>query len=159
YITGRQLPDKAVDLLDTAAARVRIEQDAPPAQIAVLKSEQASLDRELGARRRDIDDAAAKDDGRLGELQARIDAINEEIVALEQKLASEKAAIATLHTAYDELRAADEGHRGAKLAAVEAARKAVTDAAGETPLIHAEVDRDSIAQVIADWTGIPVGKM
>ncbi len=159
YITGRQLPDKAVDLLDTAAARVRIEQDAPPPQIAVLKSELASLERERDARRRDIDDAAAKDDGRLAELQTRIDAIGVETAALEQKLASEKEAIAKLHAAYEELRAADENTRTDKLSAVEAARRAVAEIAAETPLVHAEVDRDSIAQVIADWTGIPVGKM
>ncbi|MBC8073849.1 MAG: AAA family ATPase, partial [Deltaproteobacteria bacterium] len=159
YITGRQLPDKAVDLLDTAAARVRIEQDALPAQIAVLRSELASLEREQSARKRDIDDAAAKDDGRLGELQERIDGIGVETKALEDKLAAEKDAIAKLRAAVEELRSADEGNRAERLAAVESARRMVAEVAAETPLVHAEVDRDSIAQVIADWTGIPVGKM
>jgi type VI secretion system protein VasG len=159
YITGRQLPDKAVDLLDTAAARVRIEQDAPPPQIAVLRSELASLEREIAARRRDIDDAAAKDDGRLGELQARIDAIGVETAALEEKLTKEKAAIAALKDALEALRGADDDNRAERVSAVEAARRAVAEVAGETPLVHAEVDRDSIGQVVADWTGIPVGKM
>jgi type VI secretion system protein VasG len=159
YITGRQLPDKAVDLLDTAAARVRIEQDAPPAQIAVLRSELASLEREIAARRRDIDDAAATDDGRLAELQARIEAIGVETAALETKLANEKAAIAKLRDALEALRAADDENRTARIHEVEAARVAVAEVAGETPLVHAEVDRDSIGQVVADWTGIPVGKM
>jgi len=54
YLTGRLLPDKAVDLLDTSAARVRIEQDAPPPVLVKLRSEQASLRRELDARSRDI---------------------------------------------------------------------------------------------------------
>jgi type VI secretion system protein VasG len=159
YITGRQLPDKAVDLLDTAAARVRIEQDAPPAQIAVLRSELASLEREQTARKRDIDDAAAKDDGRLGELQERIDAIGAETKALEDKLAAEKDAIAKLRVAVQALREADETNRPERMSAVEAARKAIAEVALETPLVHAEVDRDSIGQVVADWTGIPVGKM
>jgi len=160
YITGRQLPDKAVDLLDTAAARVRIEQDAPPAQIAMLRSELASLEREQTARRRDIDDGAAKDEGgRLAELQARIDAIGVETAALDTKLAAEKAAIATLRDALEALHAADADNRAVRLSAVEAARLAVAEVAGENPLVHAEVDRDSIGQVVADWTGIPVGKM
>jgi type VI secretion system protein VasG len=160
YITGRQLPDKAVDLLDTAAARVRIEQDAPPAQIAVLRSELASLEREQTARRRDIDDGAAKDEGgRLAELQARIDAIGVETAALDTKLAAEKVAIATLRDALEALHGADDDNRAARLSAVEAARLAVAEVAGENPLVHAEVDRDSIGQVVADWTGIPVGKM
>lgn len=160
YITGRQLPDKAVDLLDTAAARVRIEQDAPPPQIAVLRSELASLEREQTARRRDIDDAAAKDEGgRLDELQARIDAIGVETAALDEKLVAEKAAIATLREALEALHAAEADARAELITAVEAARAAVAAVAGENPLVHAEVDRDSIGQVVADWTGIPVGKM
>ncbi|MFO0634395.1 MAG: type VI secretion system ATPase TssH [Nannocystaceae bacterium] len=159
YITGRQLPDKAVDLLDTAAARVRIEQDAPPAQLAALRSELASVERELAARRRDIDDAAAKDDGKVGELQARIDAIQVEMGQLDQKLAAEKDAIARLRTALEALRNAEPEHRTEKVAAVETARQALGEVCGEIPLVHAEVDRDSIGQVVADWTGIPVGKM
>lgn len=159
YITGRQLPDKAVDLLDTAAARVRIEQDAPPPQIAVLRSELASVERERDARLRDIEDGAAKDEGRQAELQARIEGIGVEMAALEAKLAAEKEALGKLREALDALRAADPENKAERLAAVEAARAALATVAGELPLVHAEVDRDSIGQVVADWTGIPVGKM
>ncbi|MBK6920810.1 MAG: type VI secretion system ATPase TssH [Deltaproteobacteria bacterium] len=159
YITGRQLPDKAVDLLDTAAARVRIEQDAPPAQLTQLRSELASVERELTARRRDIDDAAAKDDGKPAELQARIEQIQAEMGQLEQKLAAEKDAIARLKHALTQLREAEDNNRAERVSAVEAARASLAEVCGETPLVHAEVDRDSIGQVVADWTGIPVGKM
>jgi len=159
YITGRQLPDKAVDLLDTAAARVRIEQDAPPNQLIALRSDLASVQRELAARKRDIEDGAAKDDGKLAELQARIDDIQAQMGTLEEKLAGEKDAIARLRAALKDLREADETNKAERLAAIEAARKAAAEAGGETPLVHAEVDRDAIGQVVADWTGIPVGKM
>ena len=159
YITGRQLPDKAVDLLDTAAARVRIEQDAPPAQLIALRSELAAVERELGARRRDIDDGAIKDEGRQDELQARVDEIQTEMGQVEQKLAAEKDAISRLREALEALRAADETNRVERLSAVEAARANYLVVAGEVPLVHAEVDRDAIGQVVADWTGIPVGKM
>ncbi len=159
FITGRQLPDKAVDLLDTASARVRIELDAPPPALTALRSELASVDRELGARQRDIDEGALADDGKVAELQARREAIQTEMGGLEQKLAAEKDAIARLRAATDELRGADDSNKHERLAACEAARKALLEVGGESPLVHAEVNRDAIGQVVSDWTGIPVNKM
>jgi type VI secretion system protein VasG len=138
---------------------VRIEQDAPPAQLTALRSELASVQRELGARKRDIEDGAAVDGGKLAELQAKTDEIQAAMAALETKLASEKDAIAKLRAALKDLREADESNKAERLSAIEAARKAAVEAGGETPLVHAEVDRDAIGQVVADWTGIPVGKM
>ncbi|MBL4687197.1 MAG: AAA family ATPase, partial [Nannocystaceae bacterium] len=79
YISGRQLPDKAIDLLDTASARVRIEQAATPGRITALHSEAASLTRELTAVQRDLDDAATVDeDGRVDKLKARLTEITAE---------------------------------------------------------------------------------
>jgi type VI secretion system protein VasG len=159
YITGRQLPDKAVDLLDTAAARVRIEQDAPPNQLIALRSDLASVERELAARTRDIEEGAATDGGKVAELKARIEEIKASSATIEAKLATEKEAIGKLRDAVKELREADDTNKGDRLSAVESARKLAAEAGGETPLVHAEVDRDAIGQVVADWTGIPVGKM
>jgi type VI secretion system protein VasG len=171
FITGRQMPDKAVDLLDTAAARVKIEQDAPPQAITSLQSELASIERELHARTRDLDDGAWNDDKNiLGALRSRSEEIGSELSALEVKLASEKEQIAALVQAQKTLNEvgrapedeSDDGREEARASArsdVDQARAALAEVQGESPLVHAEVDRDAIGQVVADWTGIPVGKM
>lgn len=161
YISGRLLPDKAVDLLDTAAARVRIEQDAPPPALVTLRSEQASLQRELDSRTRDLADAAAGSESRerVEELRIRIAEIDGEIETVEAKLNAEREAIVAVREATAALRDSPDNVREQRQAAVEKARAALTEAQGEEPLVHAEVDRDAIAQVVADWTGIPVGKM
>jgi type VI secretion system protein VasG len=161
YITGRQLPDKAVDLLDTAAARVRIEQDAPPAKVVALRSEHASLERQLDVIQRDIADAAAEDDGRVDELKGRMEAIVGELNTLEEQLTQEKEIIAEIKESQAVLRD-EEAEADAK----EAASAAITDARarlgalqGENPLVHYEVDVDAVGQVVSSWTGIPIGKM
>ncbi len=161
YISGRLLPDKAVDLLDTASARVRIEQDAPPPALVSLQSEQAGHQRELDARKRDQDDGAAPEGNveRVEELEARIAELDGEIATVQAKLDAEREAIVVLRQATAALRESPDAIRPNRLAAVEKARAALVDAQGEEPLVHAEVDRDAIAQVVADWTGIPVGKM
>ncbi|MEM9461769.1 MAG: type VI secretion system ATPase TssH [Myxococcota bacterium] len=162
YISGRLLPDKAVDLIDTAGARVRIEQDAPPPALVALQSEQASLQRELDARVRDLDDAAGDEDSRerVGVIRARLTELETEIEQLNVKLEAEKAAITELREATNTLRETEGEQARAKQAeVVTAARAKLSEAQGEAPLVHAEVDRDSVAQVVADWTGIPVGKM
>jgi len=159
FITGRQLPDKAVDLLDTASARVKIEQDAPPAAMVSLRSERASLERELSARKRDVDDAAEADEGGIDSIKARIEAIGGQLEELEAKLGKERAAVAEVKAAQGALREVDEAGRNAAAARVEKARAALAEIQGEHPLVHHEVDRDAIGQVVSDWTGIPVGKM
>jgi type VI secretion system protein VasG len=161
YLTGRLLPDKAVDLLDTSAARVRIEQDAPPPALVTLRSEQASLQRELDARVRDIDDAASNSDSveRVIEIKERLTALVGEIATLEVRLTSEREAIVGLREATVKLREAEGEAKAAAIEAVGAARAKLKEVQGESPLVHAEVDRDAVAQVVADWTGIPVGKM
>src|SRR5690606_10412989 len=159
FITGRQLPDKAVDLLDTAAARVKIEQDAPPQAMVALRSERASLERELAARQRDVDDSAEADEGKIEAVRERIAAIAAELEALEVKLAKEREAVAAVKAAQAALREVDEAGREAAQRKVESARAALAEIQGEHPLVHHEVDRDAIGQVVSDWTGIPVGKM
>ncbi|MEM6996070.1 MAG: AAA family ATPase, partial [Myxococcota bacterium] len=174
YISGRQLPDKAVDLLDTASARVRIEQAATPAHLTALHSEAASLNRQLSAYQRDLDDAATVDeDGQVAKLKGRLAEITTEVEEAESRLEKERAAIevmlATQAALRDALAAptAEEGNDDppdeAKIAelreAVSSAREVLAEVHGEEPLVHAEVDRHAVAQVIADWTGIPVGKM
>lgn len=160
FISGRQLPDKAVDLLDTASARVRIEQDAPPQVVVQLRSEHASIERQLVALKRDIGDAATVDEGRTDELGARMEEIVKELAEHEAKLGRERELIDQIILAQAALRDAEnDDDRAEHAAKVEQGRAALKEIQGEDALVHYEVDRDAVAQVVADWTGIPVGKM
>ena len=159
FITGRQLPDKAVDLLDTAAARVKIARAAPPHELISRRSELASLERELQARRRDVDDATGSDPSKLGEIEARMEALREELAGIETKLAAEKEAVDQVLTAQAGLREADEDAKAAAAEQVEVARARLAELQGEEGLLSYEVDREAVARVVSDWTGVPVGKM
>ena len=161
YITGRQLPDKAVDLLDTAAARVRIEQDAPPARVVALRSEHASIERQLEVIQRDIADAATEDDGRVDDLKGRMDGIVAELGRLEEQLTQEKAIIAEIKESQAVLRdeASEAEARETASTTITEARARLREVQGEHALVHYEVDIDAVGQVVSSWTGIPIGKM
>ncbi len=163
YIPARQLPDKAVSLLDTACARVAISQHAKPAAvedaevaIASLESEKQSLarERDLGAaneeRIAEIDAGLAKQRQRLATVEAdwgKERALVEEILGLREKLTAEPTDAA-----------APEGGEAARAAL----RAKVGELGGIGPdkrMIYAHVDEQAVAAVVSDWTGIPVGKM
>jgi type VI secretion system protein VasG len=177
YIPARQLPDKAVSLLDTACARVAISQHAKPAAvedaevaIAALEAEKQSL-----ARERDLGDA---DEARIGEIDAALAkrreglaaveadwakerALVEEILALRDKLGAPPAAPATVEPSAPAPEAAPvapseaEGARAALRAKV----GELGDIGPDKRMIYAHVDEQAVAAVVSDWTGIPVGKM
>ncbi|WP_233834714.1 type VI secretion system ATPase TssH [Paraburkholderia sp. ZP32-5] len=153
YIPARQLPDKAVDLIDTAAARVRMGLEAPPAElqraravVAALELEHATLDDDsragidaLEARHNTLDAALATAHADLADLQARYD--------------RERELVQTLHLQRD----GDPATRDA--VAFTQARHALARAQGKAPLIFADVDAQAIARVVAEWTGVPVGSL
>lgn len=161
YITGRQLPDKAVDLLDTAAARVRIAQGAPPATVVALRSEHASLQRQYDSIQRDISDAAASDDGVADELKERMAQIEAELADLETQLDKEKEIIAEIKEAQAILRDEESEAEAREKASTDItdARARLAEVQGESALIHYEVDEGAVGQVVSSWTGIPIGKM
>ncbi|NKJ48396.1 ClpV1 family T6SS ATPase [Burkholderia sp. SG-MS1] len=157
YLTGRQLPDKAVDLLDTAAARVRMSSDATPIAIAACHAERAALDVERVALTEDQVATSADVGERLAAIGARLTTLAHEIHSLDEAYADQKAAVTALvalreqwHAAMDESRRRDLQHE------IRAAHDRLVGYRTET-LIEAEVDEAAIAHVIADWTGVPVG--
>ncbi|MCD9027908.1 type VI secretion system ATPase TssH [Luteimonas sp. BDR2-5] len=163
YIAGRQLPDKAVSVLDTACAKIAISQNAVPAEIqdarqqrAVLATERGLLATEASAgndhaeRMAAIDAEDAALDARLQQLEARwaqektlVDALGAELTAL-----AGLAGLADDAPGIDDVRARVRGLR-AELAALQ----------GHAPMVNALVDGNAVAQIIASWTGVPVGKM
>jgi type VI secretion system protein VasG len=197
YISGRQLPDKSVSLLDTAAARVAIGQEAIPAQIEDLRRRLEDLDRQLTSVRREHSVTGAFQD-RIDELTKAETDTKEKLAALEARWKEEAALVKQirgirmkLEGAADAAAKAATGNGAGAGAKEKTAGKKVSAPAGETPalqplspqevdklrgemeqlnarlkamqgespLMQVCVDGQTIAEVVAAWTGIPVGKM
>ncbi|MUK28860.1 type VI secretion system ATPase TssH [Aliivibrio fischeri] len=182
YISGRQLPDKAIDVLDTACARVNISLNAIPAPIETLQQEIAALERELDALERDqlqqTGDRHAL--AAIPELKARMDEALEEQSILQHQWKKEQALInemielrAHLHDltlgtpSNEEVDDEDSQDKPAcsqfteeeTRQAIHTCNEQLESARGNSPLVHFEVGPDEISHVISDWTGIPMGKM
>src|SRR5262245_40788470 len=160
YLSGRQLPDKAVDLLDTAAARVRMEQDATPEQVVQLESDLAALERQRDAWKRDTESGHAVDAAETEKLEKKLSKVRDDLGALRARFESERAKAVELRKARKAaLKPADGDDPASLKKAIEAAAEALQQIRGEEPLIHADVDVDAVARVVAGWTGVPVTKM
>jgi type VI secretion system protein VasG len=157
YVPSRQLPDKAVSLIDTACARVAMSQSAtPPAvedrrrRIGLIEAELAIVAREIAA---GADFAVRRD-----ALQAEKAAAQDELAALEARWARERdlaAEIAETRRAVEDP-AAEGGALRSRLASLGAELAALQ---GEQPLVHPVVDGQAVAEIVESWTGIPAGRM
>jgi type VI secretion system protein VasG len=159
YLTGRQLPDKAVDLLDTAAARVRMSLDATPIAITTRRAEHAALEVERAALLHDEGATSIEYAQRLASIDNRLQTLTRELVQLEVEFAQQKDAILTLFALRARWHAAtDETQRRDLQPSIKQAHDQLAQH-GDDALIYAEVDEAAIARVIADWTGVPVGSL
>ncbi len=177
YITGRQLPDKAIDLVDEAASRLRMEIDSAPEEIDVLRRQVDRLTMEELALDGETDPASVE---RLEALRAEKADKEEELTALTARWDAEKASLneaGDLRVKVDELRSlAEKAQRDGDLAEAsrllygeipalekqleEADRRArEADSHAAEPMVSEEVTADDIAEVISAWTGIPAGRM
>ena len=160
YITGRFLPDKAIDLLDTSCARIKVNLSAKPAVLEDKERRIQAIDREIKAVDRDRVNGATVDEERYAAVlvdKEKTAAEAETIRArwLKEKDAAEK--VLALRTQYQE-ETDDEKRRELKVQIDGAGVELAALQEGE-PLIHIEVNPDVVAQVVADWTGIPLGKV
>ncbi|KWC54149.1 type VI secretion system ATPase TssH [Burkholderia ubonensis] len=165
YISGRQLPDKAISVLDTACAKVALAQSATPAAIDDTRKRIERIDAEIASLEREAASGAAHDE-RLGELRGARDAALEQLAADEARYEGERAIVAEI----TELRAALDRARGPsedgepvdvqatrdKLAERVAALHALQ---GGEPMVPLQVDGHVVAEIVASWTGIPLGRM
>lgn len=161
YLPTRQLPDKAVSLLDTAAARVAFTQSSEPAEVEDLRREMEGLDSELEVITKEakmgLDRAAALADlnAKRADAQSRYDAR----VADWEK---EKALVNRVVELRNELKDGTERSEediAALRTELEAQEKALAELQGESPLVLPQVDAQAIAAIISEWTGIPAGRM
>ncbi|MCB9761673.1 MAG: type VI secretion system ATPase TssH [Alphaproteobacteria bacterium] len=168
YITGRLLPDKAVGLLDTCAARVRIAQSATPSQLDGLRARLAELERERSAHVRDLEGRVPGTADRRPDIDDRLGALRTEVAGLEARWQEERALVERVVSLRGRLLKPDADDtdenevtedRAALEAALDDALEALAAVQGEAPMVFADVGPDTVAQVISDWTGIPVGRM
>lgn len=161
YVPARQLPDKAVSLLDTAGARVAVSQHATPAPVESRRRRVELLKVELDIATREAEGQYAGVE-RVAKLEEAIEEAQVALDAVEAKWAAEKDAVAKAYEARQALAAAASAQAGdtADLkGALDAALLAVAQAHGDDPMVFGEVDADAVAAVVGDWTGIPVGRM
>ena len=175
YITDRFLPDKAIDLIDEAASRLRIEIDSLPQEIDVLEREILQLEIERQALSRETDEKSKE---RLADIERRIADLKEKSGAMKAKWQSEKEEIEKMRGAKEQLeeaklqleqaRQAGDLNRAAelqygripeleKLLGEEQTRLA--DLQKDGVYLKEEVDEEDVAEVVAKWTGVPVSKM
>lgn len=153
YIPARHLPDKAVDLIDTAAARVRMGLESPPAELQRAQAVVAALALEYATLEDDARAGIADTEARRGALEtARVHA-QSELAALQARYEHELALVQALH----ERRQLEP--RGRDVAALAQAQQVLAGAQGKAPLIFADVDAQAVARVVAEWTGVPVGNL
>ena len=158
YIPARQLPDKSVSLLDTAAARVAVSQHAVPPAVDDCRRRIQALQTELGIIGREAA-VGMETQTRQAAAQALLDANTAELTGLEARWQSEKALVDRLLDVRATLRDGSAEDPAAALAEVRALQTELTGHQGETPLILPSVDEQAVAAVVGDWTGIPVGRM
>ena len=182
YISGRQLPDKAIDLVDEAAAHLRMELDSSPEEIDELQRKVTRLEMEEMQLKK-AEDPASKE--RLGKLQAELADTREKLSGLKARWDAEQAGhnkVGDLRAKLDDLRVqADKYTREGnlaeaskilygeipsiqkELAAAESADVESADASAanpaDEPMVPDRVDADSVAEIVSDWTGIPVGRL
>lgn len=186
YISGRQLPDKAIDVLDTACARVNISLNAIPASVETLQQELAAQQRELEALERDaLQQTGDKHSlANIPDLKLAMDTTKEELAEQEAQWHKEKEQIqemialrSRLHelvfgeTNEGELVADEDSEQEQDVSpyaemdeeavriAISACQEQLDAIRNGNPLVHFEVGPDEVSHVISDWTGIPMGKM
>ncbi|MBL0708341.1 MAG: type VI secretion system ATPase TssH [Sulfurimonas sp.] len=160
YITGRFLPDKAIDLLDTACARIKINLSSKPAKLEDKEKELEALHREKDALSRDIDNNIKVDKEKLDKNSSTIDAVQKEIVILKEQFEAQKTTAEELLAKRAEILVVeDEKEKETLKTQLSKIEKKLDKLKEENSFIEVEVNPDTVAQVVSDWTGIPLGKM
>ena len=172
YLTGRFLPDKAIDLIDEAASSLRIEIDSVPTEIDVVERRVRQLEIERVALAKETD-AASKE--RLADLERDLADLQEELAGLKARWQSEKEAISAIREKKEELealRAEVEREADLERAAeirfgripdlerqVEDASSILEKIQAESSMLKEEVDDEDVAEVVSRWTGIPISRL
>jgi type VI secretion system protein VasG len=162
YIPARQLPDKAVSLLDTTCARVAVSQHATPPEVEDSRRRIEALQIELAMIARE--EATGFDTGsRRADVEGLLATEKDRLTGLEQRWVEERALVDRIlelrRQLRDEAEAKEPAAREARLTELRGLQSTLAKAQGDAPLILPSVDAQAVAAVVSDWTGIPVGRM
>ncbi len=152
YIAGRQLPDKAIGVLDTACARVAVSQSEPPPALAEARARLDAIDLQLERLRAERGLGRPEDGERCLALDDAASGLREEVARLESRWSGEREAVVALLATIADSGADDDEIRYRRLT-LETLQE------GTEPLVHAVVDARAIAQVVSGSTGVPTGEM
>ncbi|MFD1804702.1 type VI secretion system ATPase TssH [Mixta tenebrionis] len=150
YLTGRQLPDKAVDLLDTAAARIRMSLDTIPEPLTRLRAQIGALELEQQALLEDIAVGGRHDDGRLAAIEALRHELAHELSQGEEHFARQKALAQQLMSCRQDI---------SRQAEIHALQDELAQIQQDNALLQIDVDSRTVANVVADWTGVPLSSL
>ena len=175
YVTGRFLPDKAIDLMDEAASRLRIEIDSLPTEIDVVTRRMRQLEIERVALAKETDDASKE---RLARLEEELANLSEQADAMTVRWQAEKDAISSIRSLKEELESrkgeAERYARDGDLTRaseirygvipdierhIEDATKALAELQSTGAMLKEEVDAEDVAEVVSRWTGVPVTRL
>ncbi len=175
YVTGRFLPDKAIDLVDEAASRLRIEIDSMPTEVDVLERRARQLEIERAALRKEKDEVSRE---RLAKLEEELAALQETLTGMKSHWEGEKEAIAAIreiNARIEEVKG--EAERATRDGALEraaelrygvlpglerdlaAANQRLAELQADRRMLKEEVDEEDVAKVVSAWTGIPVTRL
>ncbi len=147
YIHGRQLPDKAIDLLDTASARVRMGQSVEPGVIESERAHLEYLERRLTQLNADVAHGVAVAQDRLDSIAGEIDETRTRLAGWSDRWDRERDLVAAIRE-----------HSGNGTAS-ETQRAELAEMQGDAPMVQPEVDASAVAAVVSEWTGVPLGRM
>jgi type VI secretion system protein VasG len=160
YVSGRQLPDKAVDLLDSAAARTKTEVRAKPEVLVALESDLAGARRARASLERDKRDGVPFDQEALAREAAAVHSLEDRVATLQARWEAERAAVDALLGARKALAsAAPDSPLEPLQRNLHKAGEALGALQAGAPLIHTEADAQAVARMVQSWTGIPVGNL
>ncbi|MDK9587292.1 type VI secretion system ATPase TssH [Lelliottia wanjuensis] len=158
YLSGRQLPDKAIDVLDTACARVAINLSSPPKKISALTTQCHQCDAEIRQLEREIRIGLRMDTARLDEIHAHYDTVQQELRTLEEAWYQQQALVQEIIALRQQL--LSEGQETDSPA--ERLKQLTVDLDAlhqDQLLVSPHVDKNQIAAVIAEWTGVPLNRL
>lgn len=163
FISGRQLPDKAVDVLDTASTRVKMSRTTTPPSIEHLKKTLADADRALKTLNKDKAAGIPVEEKDIEKYEEIRIGCERKIEELTQRWEEQKTLVESILSVQEKILELRESQEMSALSEAEKRldelNEELSKMAGETPMVHPHVSGEICAQVIADWTGIPVGSM
>ncbi|MEF2269926.1 type VI secretion system ATPase TssH [Janthinobacterium sp. LS2A] len=158
YIMGRQLPDKAISVLDTACAKVALGQNATPALLENLVKKLDRIDAEVATLERE-EKSGGNHPVRLKDLREQRSSAAGEHAALAARWENEKTLTGKVRAARQDLESAGVKPDASQAGDLQALLKDLRALQGETPMVPVQVDGHVVAEIVAGWTGIPLGKM